>query len=75
MRIDFFEKDGSKASKRWLLTTRQRVQGYWAPIDSRTLDLATGNETRLVAQTIKFDRKLPARLFTSRALSDESIEA
>ncbi len=75
MRIDFFEKDDSKASKRWLLTTRQRVQGYWAPIDSRTLDLATGNETRLVAQTIKFDRKLPARLFTSRALSDESIEA
>lgn len=75
MRIDYFEKDDSRPSKRWTLLSRQKVQGYWAATDSKTVDLTSGNETRMVAQTIKFDRKLPSRLFTSRALSDESIEA
>ncbi|MES2715304.1 MAG: outer membrane lipoprotein-sorting protein [Pseudomonadota bacterium] len=75
MRIDYFEKDESKPSKRWVLLAKQRIQGYWAPMDSKTTDLVTGNETRMLAQTIKFDRKLPSKLFTSRALSDETIEA
>ena len=75
MRIDFFEKDEAKPSKRWVLLTKQRVQGYWAAVDSKTTDLVSGNETRLIASTIKFDRMLPSKLFTSRALSDETIEA
>ncbi len=75
MRIDYFEKDEAKPSKRWVLLSKQRIQGYWAAMDSKTTDLVTGNETRLVALTIKFDRKLPSKLFSSRALSDETIEA
>lgn len=75
VRIDYFEKDEGKPSKRWVLLSKQRVQGYWAVMDSKTTDLVSGNETRLVAQTIKFDRKLPSKLFSSRALSDETIEA
>jgi len=75
MRIDYFEKDETKPSKRWVMLAKQRVQGYWAVMDSKTTDLVSGNETRLVAMTIKFDRKLPSKLFTSRALSDETIEA
>lgn len=75
MRIDYFEKDETKPSKRWVLLTKQRIQGYWVTMDSKTSDLVSGNETRLVAQTVKFDRKLPPKLFTSRALSDETFEA
>lgn len=75
MRIDYFEKDDARPSKRWVLLAKQRIQGYWVPTDSKTTDLASGNETRMVAQTIKFDRRLPSKLFSSRALSDESIEA
>ena len=75
MRIDYFEKDEGKPTKRWVLLNKQRIQGYWSPVDSKTIDLLTGNETRMVALTIKFDRKLPSKLFTTRALSDETIEA
>ena len=74
-RVDYFEKDDAQPSKRWVLLSRQRIQGYWAVTDSKTTDLVTGNETRMLSQTIKFDRKLPARLFSTQALSDESIEA
>lgn len=74
-RVDYFEKDDAQPSKRWVLLSRQRIQGYWAVTDSKTTDLASGNETRMQSTTIRFDRKLPARLFSSQALSDESIEA
>lgn len=75
MRVDYFERDEAKPSKRWLLLAKQRVQGYWAVTDSKTIDLGSGNETRLLVQTLKFDRKLPARLFSSRTLSDEALES
>lgn len=74
-RVDYFEKDDAQPSKRWTLLSRQRIQGYWAVTDSKTIDLVSGNETRMLSQTIKFDRKLPPRLFSTQALSDESIEA
>jgi hypothetical protein len=74
-RVDYFEKDEAQPSKRWVLLSRQRIQGFWAVTDSKTTDLASGNETRMQSQTIKFDRKLPSRLFSTQALSDESIEA
>lgn len=73
-RVDYFEKDDAQPSKRWTLLSRQRIQGYWAVTDSKTVDLVSGNETRMLSPTIKFDRKLPARLFSTQALSDESIE-
>ena len=75
MRIDYFEKDETKPSKRWVLLAKQRIQGYWAVVDSKSIDLVSGHETRLVVLVTKFDRKLPSKLFTSRALSDETIEA
>ncbi len=75
MRIDFFEKDEAMPSKRWTMRTKQRVQGFLTITDSKTLDLTSGHETRMVAQTIKYDRKLPAKLFSTQALADESLEA
>jgi hypothetical protein len=43
--------------------------------DSRVTDLSSGHETRMIVEEVLFDRKLPTRLFTPRALADESIES
>ena len=74
-RIDYFERDDGVPSKRWEMLASKRVQGYWTVTDSRVTDLATGHSTRLVVDAIKYDRKLPGRLFTPKALSDETLEA
>jgi len=39
------------------------------------IDLASGHETRLVVETALYDRKLPATLFNSQTLADESLES
>ena len=74
-RVDYFERDDATPSKRWLQLARKRVQGYWTVTDSRVIDLASGHETRMIVEEVLFDRKLPARLFTARALADENVEA
>jgi len=75
LRVDYFDKDPAAPSKRWLLVARKQIQGYWTVTDSRVTDLASGHETRLVVENAKYDRKLPARLFSSQALADESLES
>lgn len=74
-RVDYFEKDGGTPSKRWLLRSKKRNQGYWTLADSRMIDLENGHETRLVIDTALYDQKLPAKLFTPQALADESLES
>ena len=75
LRVDHFERDDSRPTKRWLAAQRRQIQGYWTVTDSRMVDLASGRETRLVVEVAKYDRRLPARLFTSQALADERLEA
>ena len=74
-RVDYFEDDLNKPSKRWLLRGKKRNQGYWTLTDSRMIDLSSGHETRLVVDVALYDQKLPAKLFTSQALADESLES
>jgi len=74
-RVDYFEKDPDTPSKRWLLRSKKRNQGYWTITDSRMIDLASGHETRMVVDVALYDQKLPAKLFTSQALADESLES
>jgi hypothetical protein len=74
-RIDYFEKDADTPSKRWLLRAKKRNQGYWTLTDSRMIDLTSGHETRLVIDSALYDQKLPAKLFTSQTLADESLES
>ena len=74
-RVDYFEKDPNTPSKRWLLRNKKRNQGYWTLTDSRMIDLASGHETRMVVDAALYDQKLPAKLFTSQALADESLES
>ena len=74
-RVDYFENDNATPSKRWLLRNKKRNQGYWTLTDSRMIDLSSGHETRLVIDVALYDQKLPAKLFTSQALADESLES
>lgn len=74
-RVDYFEKGAATPSKRWLLRTKKRNQGYWTLTDSRMIDLKSGHETRMVVDMALYDQKLPAKLFTSQALADESLES
>ena len=75
LRVDYYEKSDSAPSKRWLLSDRKQVQGFWTVTDSRMVDLASGRETRLLVEVAKYDRKLPGRLFTQQALADERLES
>jgi hypothetical protein len=74
-RMDYFEKDADTPSKRWLLRSKKRNQGYWTLTDSRMIDLASGHETRMVIDSAQYDQKLPAKLFTPQTLADESLES
>jgi hypothetical protein len=74
-RVDYFEKNASTPSKRWLLRSKKRNQGYWTLTDSRMIDLANGHQTRMVVDIALYDQELPAKLFTSQALADESLES
>jgi len=74
-RVDYFEKDPDTPGKRWMLRSKKRNQGYWTITDSRMIDLASGHETRMVVDVALYDQKLPAKLFTSQALADESLES
>jgi hypothetical protein len=74
-RVDYFEKAPATPSKRWLLRGKKRNQGYWTLTDSRVIDLESGHETRMVVDAALYDQKLPAKLFTTQALADESLES
>lgn len=74
MRVDFYEKKQDQPSKRLLVAKREKVQGYWTVMDSTLTTLSTGHQTRLTLERTQYDRGLPARLFTTQVLEDESAE-
>lgn len=74
MRVDFYEKKQDQPSKRLLVVKREKVQGYWTVMDSTLTTLSTGHQTRLTLERTQYDRGLPARLFTTQVLEDESVE-
>lgn len=74
VRVDFYEKDAEQPAKRLSITAREQVQGYWTVTDSLMTDLRSGHQTRLEVARVTYDRGLPARLFSSKALEEESVE-
>ncbi len=75
LRVDYFERTTDTPSKRFTALKQRKVQGIWTVTDSVVADLDSGHETRLVVQKVLYDRKLPERLFTTRALGDEQLES
>lgn len=74
LRIDFYEKDPAQPAKRLTVSAREQIQGYWTVTDSTMMDLRSGHRTRLKVERIVYDRSLPERLFSSRALEQERME-
>lgn len=74
LRVDFFEKRQDQPSKRLQVAKREKIQGYWTVMDSTLTDLGNGHQTRLTLERTQYDRGLPARLFTTQTLEDESAE-
>lgn len=74
MRVDFFRSGEQTPFKRLRVYKVERIQGYWTVIDSVMKDLESGHQTRVVNEKTVYDRNLPERLFTNRALQDPSID-
>lgn len=74
LRVDFYEKNEQEPTKRLTVHAFRKIQGYWTVTDSTMTDLATGNATRLLVEKIQYNRRLPAKLFTTEVLEDESLE-
>lgn len=74
LRVDFYEKDPAQPAKRLAVSAREQIQGYWTVTDSTMMDLRSGHRTRLKVERIVYDRSLPERLFSSRALEQERME-
>lgn len=74
LRVDFFEKNSDTPSKRLIVDRREQVQGYWTVMDSTLTDLGNRHQTRLTVERIVYDRDLPERLFSAKALEAESVE-
>jgi len=75
VRVDYFERDERRPSKRWLGLQRKRMQSIWTTTESAMTNLDSGHETRLLVERAQYNRKLPARLFSARSLGDENYEA
>jgi len=75
LRVDYFERDERRPSKRWLGVQRKSMQSIWTTTDSVMSNLDSGHQTRLLVERAQYNRKLPARLFTARSLGDETYEA
>lgn len=74
LRVEFYESDVARPSKRLVVHKRVRQQGFWTVMDSTMFDLVASHETRLAVSRVVYDRGLPPGLFSTKALSDERQE-
>ena len=74
LRVDFYQKGRKRPTKRLRARKIKKIQGYWTVMESTMYDLKSGHRTRLLTRKIKYDQGLPDRLFSQRALSDDSRE-
>lgn len=74
LRVDFYQKGSKKPVKRLEVKKIKRIQGVWTVTDSVMHDLKTGHQTRITAKNVKYNQKLPDRLFSTKTLSDDSAD-
>jgi len=75
LRVDYYQSHSKKPVKRLSVKRIKRIQGIWTVLDSTMTDLETGHVTRITQTAVKYNQKIPERLFTSQALADDSAEA
>lgn len=74
MRVDFYGNNDAQPDKRLQLLKKEKIQGYWTVTDSTMTNLKTGHQTRLTVEKMLYDKRLPAKLFSTQTLEDESAE-
>jgi hypothetical protein len=74
MRVDFYGNNDAQPDKRLQLLKKEKIQGYWTVTDSVMTNLKSGHQTRLTVEKMLYDRRLPAKLFSTQTLEDESAE-
>lgn len=74
MQVEFFGRNQAQPDKRLQILKREKVRGYWTALDSVMSNLKTGHQTRLTVEKMLYDRRLPAKLFSTQTLEDESAE-
>lgn len=74
LRVDFYGKNDTQPGKRLQVLKKEKIQGYWTVMDSVMSDLDSGHQTRLTVEKVLYDRRLPAKLFSTQTLEDESAE-
>jgi len=74
LRVEYYQKRSKKPVKRLDVKRIKRIQGFWTVTDSVMRDLKTGHRTRITAKAVKYNKKLPNRLFSTKALSDDSVD-
>jgi hypothetical protein len=72
--VDFYGKNDTQPGKRLQVLKKEKIQGYWTVMDSVMSDLDSGHQTRLTVEKVLYDRRLPAKLFSTQTLEDESAE-
>lgn len=74
LRVELFEKDPRRPSKRLVSRKLQKIQGYWTVLNATMYDLRSGSHTVLETLSIRYDSGLPDALFSERALADPGME-
>jgi outer membrane lipoprotein-sorting protein len=74
LQVEYFKAGIEQPVKRLKVTKIKKIQGYWTILDSTMTNLDSGKETRMTTETIQYDQKLPASLFSRQALSDKQLE-
>ena len=74
LQVDYYSSGSETPVKRMKVRKLKKVQGYWTVLDSTVFDLESEHQTRMVTQTIKYDQRLPAKLFSRQTLSDTRLE-
>jgi len=72
LRVDLYQADAKEPAKRLTVKRIKRIQGYWTVLNSVMQDLETGHLTQITRASVKYNQKIPDRLFTSQALADAS---
>ena len=75
LRVDLYQAHSKKPVKRLTVRRIKRIQGFWTVLDSSMADLESGHVTRITQTAVKYNQKIPNRLFTSQSLADDSAEA
>ena len=74
LQVDYYTAGKEQPVKRMKVNKIKKLQGYWTVLDSTISDLEDDHQTRMTTSATKYDQKLPEKLFTRRALSDQRLE-